>query len=55
MPGEYTGFASLPVIGDVDAVLTAAPIKVRIDPKAGAPRNWAKRGNQSVREKETEK
>ncbi len=30
-PGDYTVLASLPVIGDVDAVLTAAPIKVHID------------------------
>jgi hypothetical protein len=35
-PGEYTVLASLPVIGDtIDAVLTAAPVKIRIDtPKA---------------------
>jgi hypothetical protein len=37
-PGEYTVLASLPVIGDtIDAVLTAAPVKIRIDaPKAEA-------------------
>jgi hypothetical protein len=29
-PGEYTALVSLPVLGDVDAVLTAAPIKIRI-------------------------
>jgi hypothetical protein len=29
IPGEYTLLASMPVIGDVDAVLTAAPIRVR--------------------------
>jgi hypothetical protein len=35
-PGEYTVLASLPVIGDkIDAVLTAAPVKIRVDaPKA---------------------
>jgi hypothetical protein len=35
-PGEYTVLASLPVVGDtIDAVLTAAPVKIRIDaPKA---------------------
>jgi hypothetical protein len=38
-PGEYTVLASLPVIGDVDAVLTAAPIKVRVETKPGAPKN----------------
>jgi hypothetical protein len=31
--GEYTVLASLPIIGDVDAVLTAAPLKVRIEPE----------------------
>ena len=31
-PGEYTVLASLPVIGDtIDAVLTAAPVRIRID------------------------
>jgi hypothetical protein len=31
-PGEYTVLASLPVVGDrIDAVLTAAPVKIRID------------------------
>ena len=29
-PGEYTLLASLPVIGDVDAVLTAKPLKIRV-------------------------
>jgi len=29
-PGDYTVLASLPVVGEVDAVLTAAPVKVRI-------------------------
>ena len=29
-PGQYTILASLPVLGDVDAVLTASPLKVRI-------------------------
>ena len=35
-PGEYTVLVSLPVIDDtIDAVLTAAPVKIRIDaPKA---------------------
>jgi hypothetical protein len=34
-PGEYTALVSLPVMGSVDAVLTAAPVKIRIDaPKA---------------------
>ena len=28
-PGEYTILASLPVLGNVDAVLTARPVKVR--------------------------
>jgi hypothetical protein len=37
-PGEYTVLASLPVIGDVDAVLTAAPIKVRVEAKP-TPKN----------------
>ena len=32
-PGEYTVLASLPVVGDVDAVLTAAPVKIRVDRK----------------------
>jgi hypothetical protein len=31
--GEYTILASLPVVGDVDAVLTAAPVKMRIGVK----------------------
>ncbi len=35
--GEYTVLASVPVVGDVDAVLTAAPLKVRIDRKPAAP------------------
>jgi len=29
-PGEYTVLASLPVIGDVDAVLTARAVKIRV-------------------------
>ncbi len=29
-PGEYTLLASLPVIGDIDAVVTAKPVKVRV-------------------------
>ena len=29
-PGEYTILASLPVLGNVDAVLTASPVKVQI-------------------------
>jgi hypothetical protein len=29
-PGEYTVLVSLPVIGDVDAVLTATPVKLRV-------------------------
>ncbi len=34
-PGEYTILASLPIMGTIDAVLTAAPVKIRIDaPKA---------------------
>ena len=36
-PGEYTLLVSLPVIGDVDAVLTAAPIKFRIGAIPAAP------------------
>jgi hypothetical protein len=42
-PGEYTLLASLPVVGDtIDAVLTAAPVKIRIDaPKAQPqPKKW---------------
>jgi hypothetical protein len=39
VPGEYTALASLPVIGDVDAVLTAAPVKIRIKPKPPMPKN----------------
>ncbi|MGA2030785.1 MAG: hypothetical protein ABSG68_00885 [Thermoguttaceae bacterium] len=35
-PGEYTVLTSLPVVGDVDAVLTAAPITIRI-PEAKRP------------------
>ena len=35
-PGEYTVLVSLPVIGDVDAVLTTAPVKVRVDAKSPA-------------------
>ncbi len=35
-PGEYAVLASLPVVGDVDAVLTAAPLKIRIDRKPTA-------------------
>ena len=31
-PGQYTVLASLPVLGDVDAVLTASPIKLEIKP-----------------------
>ncbi len=34
-PGEYTVLVSLPVLGDVDAVLTAKPVKVRIGMKRG--------------------
>jgi hypothetical protein len=30
-PGEYTLLVSLPVIGDVDSILTADPIKVRVN------------------------
>ena len=37
-PGDYTVLASLPVVGDVDAVLTAAPIDVRIRPAGSVPR-----------------
>jgi hypothetical protein len=37
-PGDYTILASVPVIGDVDAVLTAAPVKVRIEPEPPAPK-----------------
>lgn len=29
-PGEYEALASLPVVGDVDAILTAAPVKFRV-------------------------
>ena len=29
-PGEYTVLASLPVVGDVDAILTAAPLKIQV-------------------------
>ncbi len=36
-PGEYCVLASLPVIGDVDAVLTAAPVKIRIGQQPAAP------------------
>jgi hypothetical protein len=37
-PGEYTVLASLPVIDDtIDAVLTAAPVKIRIDAPRGQP------------------
>jgi hypothetical protein len=35
--GEYTALASLPVIGDVDAVLTAAPVKIKIDANRDKP------------------
>ena len=37
-PGEYTVLASLPVIGDVDAVLTAAPVKIRVDSQPRVPK-----------------
>jgi hypothetical protein len=38
-PGEYTVLASLPVIGHtIDAVLTAAPVKIRIDAPKAEPR-----------------
>jgi hypothetical protein len=37
-PGDYTVLASLPVIGDVDAVLTAAPVRVRVEPKTPTPK-----------------
>jgi hypothetical protein len=37
-PGEYTILASLPVIGDVDAVLTAAPITIRIGGTPAGPK-----------------
>jgi hypothetical protein len=30
-PGDYTVLVRLPMIGDVDAVLTAAPVTIRID------------------------
>ena len=38
--GEYTVLASVPVIDDVDAVLTAAPLEVRIDRKPAAARKY---------------
>ena len=38
-PGEYTVLASLPVVGDVDAILTAAPLKVRVNQKSSG-RKW---------------
>jgi hypothetical protein len=28
--GDYTALVSLPVLGDVDAVLTAAPINIHV-------------------------
>ena len=34
---EYTVLVSLPVVGDVDAVLTAAPVKVKIAAAPAAP------------------
>jgi hypothetical protein len=37
-PGEYIVLASLPVIGDVDAVLTAAPVRIRVDQKPTEPK-----------------
>ena len=37
-PGEYTILASLPVLGDADAVYTAAPIKLRITAASVSPK-----------------
>jgi hypothetical protein len=37
-PSEYNVLASLPVIGDVDAILTAAPVRIRTDANP-APRS----------------
>jgi hypothetical protein len=37
-PGEYTVLASLPVVGDVDAVLTAEPTKVRVEGAQAPPK-----------------
>jgi hypothetical protein len=38
-PGEYTVLATLPVVGDVDALLAATPITFRVKAKAdGAKR-----------------
>jgi hypothetical protein len=34
-PGEYTVLATMPVLGDVDAVYTAKPIKVKVGGKRG--------------------
>jgi hypothetical protein len=33
-PGDYSVLLSLPIIGDVDAIMTAAPLKVRIAAKS---------------------
>ncbi len=34
-PGDYTVLASLPVLGNLDAILTAAPVRVHVGGKSG--------------------